>query len=46
TVTIDEKNSGFSFILSKACAGITPEGFQHSGKYSIEENLLLTSIYI
>jgi enterobactin synthetase component D len=46
TVTIDEKNSGFSFILSKACAGITSEGFQHSGKYSIVENLLLTSIYI
>ena len=46
TVTIDEKNSGFSFILSRACAGITPEGFQHSGKYAIEENLLLTAIYI
>lgn len=46
TVTINEKNSGFSFILSKACAGVTPAGFQHSGKYSIEENLLLTSIYI
>ena len=46
TVTVDDKNSGFSFILSKACSGITPEGFQHSGKYSIEENLLLTSIYI
>ena len=46
TVTIDEKNSGFSFILSKACTGITQEGFQHTGKYSIEENLLLTSIYL
>ena len=46
TVTINEKNSDFSFILSKECVGITPEGFQHYGKYSIEENMLLTSIYI
>jgi len=46
TVTIDEKNSGFTFILSKACADITPEGFQHYGRYSIAESLLLTSIYI
>jgi len=46
TVTIDKKNSGFSFIVSKACAGITREGFQHSGTFTINENLLLTSVYI
>jgi len=45
-VTINEKNSSFSFILSKACGDITPVGFNHFGKYSIKKNLLLTSIFI
>jgi len=45
-IIIDEKNSEFSFLLTKACAGITSAGFQHSGRFSINNDLLLTSIYI
>ena len=45
-IIIDEKNCEFSFILSKACSGITSAGFQHFGRYLIKNNLLLTSIYI
>ena len=45
-IIIDENNSEFSFSLSKACAGITSAGFQHYGRFSIMDNLLLTSIYI
>ena len=43
---IDEKKFEFSFVLSKACSGITSAGFQHSGRFSIKDDLLLTSIYI
>ena len=45
-ITIDEDNSEFTFVLSKACSGITEVGFQHKGKFSISENMLLTSIYL
>jgi len=45
-IIIDDKNSEFSFLLSKACTGITSAGFQHSGRFSIKDDLLLTSIYI
>ena len=45
-IIIDEKNCEFSFILSKACSGITSAGFQHFGRYLIKRDLLLTSIYI
>ena len=45
-IIIDENNSEFSFSLSKACTGITSAGFQHYGRFSIMDNLLLTSIYI
>jgi len=45
-IIIDENNSEFSFSLSKACTGITSAGFQHSGRFSIKDDLLLTSIYI
>ena len=45
-IIIDEKNSEFTFLLSKACTGITSAGFQHSGSFSIKDDLLLTSIYI
>jgi len=45
-IIIDEKNSEFSFSLSKACTGITAAGFQHYGRFSIMDDLLLTSIYI
>ncbi len=45
-IIIDEKNSEFTFLLSKACTGITSAGFQHSGRFSIKDDLLLTSIYI
>ena len=43
-IIIDENNSEFSFVLSKACSGITSAGFQHSGRFSIKDDLLLTSI--
>ena len=45
-ITINEDNAEFSFVLSKACSGITKVGFQHSGKFSIKDNMLLTSIFI
>ena len=45
-IIIDKKNSEFSFLLTKACTGITSAGFQHSGRFSINNDLLLTSIYI
>ena len=45
-IIIDDKNCEFSFLLSKACTGITSAGFQHSGRFSIKDELLLTSIYI
>ena len=45
-IIIDEKKFEFSFVLSKACFGITSAGFQHSGRFSIKDDLLLTSIYI
>ncbi len=45
-IIIDENNSEFSFSLSKSCTGITSAGFQHSGRFSIKDGLLLTSIYI
>ena len=45
-IIIDEKNSEFTFLLLKACTGITSAGFQHSGRFSIKDDLLLTSIYI
>jgi phosphopantetheine--protein transferase-like protein len=45
-IIIDENNSEFSFSLLKACTGITSAGFQHSGRFSIKDDLLLTSIYI
>ncbi len=45
-IIIDENNSEFSFLLSKACTGITSAGFQHSGRFSIKDDLLMTSIYI
>jgi len=45
-IIIDENNSEFSFSLSKACTGITSAGFQHYGRFSIMDDLLLTSIYI
>ena len=45
-IIIDDKNCEFSFLLSKACTGITSAGFQHSGRFSIKDDLLLTSIYI
>ncbi len=46
TITINEDNSDFSFILSKACSGITKVGFQHKGRFTIKDNMLLTSIYL
>ena len=45
-IIIDDKNSEFSFLLSKAFNGIPPAGFQHSGRFLIKDDLLLTSIYI
>jgi phosphopantetheinyl transferase (holo-ACP synthase) len=45
-IILDEKKFEFSFVLSKACSGITSAGFQHSGKFSIKDDLLLTSVYI
>ena len=45
-IIIEENNSKFSFLLSKACSGITSAGFQHYGMFSIKDDLLLTSIYI
>lgn len=44
-VTINESEYDFYFILSKACDGVTPQGFQHQGKYSIKDTMLLTSVY-
>ena len=46
TVTIDEAKTEFTFTLSKACSGITAAGFQHSGKFSIINKMLLTAIYL
>ena len=45
-IIIDEKKFEFSFVLSKACSGITSAGFQHSGRFLIKDDLLLTSVYI
>jgi len=45
-IIIDEKKFEFSFVLSKECSGITSAGFQHSGRFSIKDDLLLTSVYI
>ena len=45
-IIIDEQKFEFSFVLTKACTGITSAGFQHSGRFSIKDDLLLTSIYI
>ena len=42
----DEANTEFTFTLSKECSGITEVGFQHSGKFSIVEKMLLTAIYL
>jgi 4'-phosphopantetheinyl transferase EntD len=46
TVTIDEDNAEFTFTLSRECSGITEAGFQHSGKFSIINKMLLTAIYL
>ena len=46
TVTVDEANTEFTFTLSRECSGITEVGFQHGGKFSIVEKMLLTAIYI
>ena len=46
TVTVDEVSTEFTFTLSKECSGITEVGFEHSGKFSIIDKMLLTSIYI
>ena len=45
-VTVNENESQFSFVLSKACDGITPQGFQHQGKYSVKGTMLLTSVFL
>jgi len=45
-IIIDEKNTKFSFLISKACTGITSAGFKHSGRFSIKNGMLLTSTYI
>ena len=46
TVEIDEDNAEFTFTLSRECTGITKAGFHHSGKFSIIDKMLLTSIYL
>ena len=45
-VTINEKKSEFSFILSTACSNITDVGYRNQGHFSVKDNFLLTSIYI
>ena len=46
TVEIDEDSDEFTFTLSRECSGITEAGFQHSGKFSIIDKMLLTAIYL
>jgi enterobactin synthetase component D len=46
TVEIDEDSAEFTFTISRECSGITEAGFQHSGKFSIINKMLLTSIYL
>jgi enterobactin synthetase component D len=46
TVEIDEDSDEFTFTLSRECYGITAAGFKHSGKFSIIDKMLLTSIYL
>jgi len=46
TVEIDEDSAEFTFTLSRECSGITEAGFQHSGKFSIINKMLLTAIYL
>ena len=46
TVVIDEDSDEFTFTLSRECSGITDSGFQHSGKFSIVDEMLLTAIYL
>jgi enterobactin synthetase component D len=46
TVEIDEDSSEFIFTISRECSGITEAGFQHSGKFSIIDKMLLTAIYL
>ena len=45
-IRINDKNSDFSFVLSKECLGVSKKGFKHKGCYSIKNNFLLTSTYI
>ena len=42
----DEYSDEFTFTLSRECSGITEAGFQHSGKFSIIDKMLLTAIYL
>jgi len=46
TVEIDEDSAEFTFTISRECSGITEAGFQHSGKFSIINKMLLTAIYL
>lgn len=45
-IKLNEKNSEFSYILSKACSKISDVGFKHRGLFSIKKNFLLTSTFI
>jgi len=46
SVTINETENSFSFIIFKSCPGIIQRGFTHHGRYSEMEKMLLTSVYI
>jgi len=45
-VTINENANNFSFTIFKSLPGIIQQGFNHHGRYSEIDKMLLTSVYI
>jgi len=45
-VIINEKKSGFSFILSNACSNITDFRYSNQGLFAVKDGFILTSTYI
>ena len=46
TVTINEPEKNFSFIIFKSFPGTIQQGFSHHGRYSEMDKMLLTSVHI
>jgi len=45
-VSVNETEKNFSFIVFKSCPGIIQQDFNHHGRYSEIDKMLLTSVYI